>query len=96
MDEVRTERLVGTRPLLRDGDESPLGRHQLILAMQHWKRHRRGCWVWRLDGRIVALAGLRVTEDGVVVDLPYLADPALAPELTEAIERYRESTNAAS
>jgi hypothetical protein len=93
MDELRTERLVGTRPLLRDGDESPFSRAELIAEMAHWRRHRCGCWVWRRDGKVVALAGLRATGE---VELRYLAEPGLEAELRAAIEGYRSATNAAS
>ncbi len=96
MDELRTERLVGTRPLLRDADVSPFDRALLITEMAHWKRHRCGRWVWRRDGQVVALAGLQMIDEEVRVDLHFVADPALEPELVAAIERYRDETNAAS
>lgn len=76
MDEVRTERLVGTRPLLRDAEElHPLlsdgstlaaTRSALLRDMDHWKRERCGRWIWRRDGGLVAHAGLlRIADDDV-------------------------------
>ena len=84
MDEVRTERLVGRRPLLRDAEElEPMlpewdwagGVHaRLIREMDHWRRHRFGRWVWRVDGRIVGMVGLLAVDEGV--ELAWFLDPA--------------------
>ena len=76
MDEVHTERLIGTRPLLRDarsctrcwttGRRSPPPAPALLRDMDHWKRQRCGRWIWRRDGELVARAGLlRIADDDV-------------------------------
>ena len=76
MDEVHTERLTGTRPLLRDAEElHPLlddgsslaaARSALLRDMDHWKRERCGRWIWRRNGELVAHAGLlRIADDDV-------------------------------
>lgn len=80
MDEVRTARLVGTRPLMRDADElHPVWewpatvariRSMLVRDMAHWKRHRFGPWVLR-DGAtrvVVGRAGLNRCGEEVAVD----------------------------
>jgi ribosomal-protein-alanine N-acetyltransferase len=66
MEQVRTERLVGSRPLLRDADElHPLipwavapsqTRTLLVRDADHWKRHRFGVWILR-DPDTAAMVG---------------------------------------
>ena len=86
MQEVRTERLVGTRPLLRDADELhpliPWGltlaqtRTLLVRDADHWKRHRFGVWILRdtVPGPVIGRAGLqRLDEDEV--ELQWLLAP---------------------
>jgi RimJ/RimL family protein N-acetyltransferase len=83
VEEVRTERLIGTRPLLRDADElAPImpwdmtpaqTRALLVRDMDHWKRHRFGVWVLRWNGVVVGRAGLH--REGEEVALDYLIAP---------------------
>lgn len=93
MDELRTERLVGTRPLLRDADElhEPMGcsateaRSLLVREMAHWKRHRCGCWVWRRDGRIIGLAGLEVVDEQTRLAVRLLTEEDFEAEIIAAV-----------
>ena len=103
MDEVRTERLVGTRPLLRDADElHPVWEWPVTLArvrsmmvrdMDHWKRHRFGPWVVRdaATRAVVGRAGLNCSGEEVGVDWLIAAErrnEGLATEIAHAAIRF--------
>jgi RimJ/RimL family protein N-acetyltransferase len=81
VEQVRTDRLIGTRPLLRDADElHPLIPWEMTLAQTrtllvrdaaHWKRHGFGAWILRdPDTRaLIGRGGLhRVSEDEVELE----------------------------
>ncbi len=102
-DQVRTDRLVGTRPLPRDADELAVPglspgqvRTLLVRDAVHWKKHRCGRWIWREDGVVVAYAGLVIEAEVAEVSV-IVAAPGVQEDLAAFLAQARaDRTNAPS